>query len=202
MSAKNNSEPRTLNIRKYPNRRYYDTTRSRHVSLQQIHRLIHEGYNIQVVDAKTNEDITAQILTQILLEYEPVKLDLFSNELLTRAIRVSDRLLQDFVDVYFRQAFEAFCSSQKQLDHMLRQAHQLKSVFPSFSSWPGNLFPPWMAQERNQQPADSQPKAEAAAGGTGSRQVHEELADLRKELSTLKSRLQKKEAPRRKRTKP
>jgi hypothetical protein len=65
-----------------------------------------------VLDAKTNDDITSKVLTQILLEYEPVKLDLFSNELLTRAIRVNDRLLKDFVDVYFRQAFEAFCGSQ------------------------------------------------------------------------------------------
>ena len=98
--AKNNSdEPLTLEIRKYQNRRYYDSTRSRHLSLQQIHKLIIEGYNIRVLDAKTNEDITSKVLTQILLEYEPVKLDLFSNELLTRAIRVNDRLLKDFVDV-------------------------------------------------------------------------------------------------------
>ena len=72
--AKNNSdEPRTLEIRKYQNRRYYDSTRSRHLSLQQIHQLIIEGYNIRVLDAKTNEDITTKVLTQILLEYEPVK---------------------------------------------------------------------------------------------------------------------------------
>ena len=87
---------------------YYDSTRSRHLSLQQIHSLIIEGYNIRVLDAKTNEDITPKVLTQILLEYEPVKLDMFSNELLTRAIRVNYRLLKDFVDLYFRQAFEAF----------------------------------------------------------------------------------------------
>ena len=112
--AKNTSdEPRTLEIRKYQNRRYYDSTRSRHLSLQQIHKLIIEGYNIRVLDAKTNEDITSKVLTQILLEYEPVKLDLFSNELLTRAIRVNDRLLKDFVDVYFRQAFEAFSGIAK-----------------------------------------------------------------------------------------
>jgi hypothetical protein len=41
----------------------------------------------------------AQVLTQILLDYDPVKLDMFSNELLTRAIRVNDRLLKNFVDV-------------------------------------------------------------------------------------------------------
>ena len=49
---------------------------------------------------------------------------MFSDELLTRAIRVNDRLLKDFVDVYFRQAFEAFCGSQKQVDLMLRQSRR------------------------------------------------------------------------------
>jgi polyhydroxyalkanoate synthesis repressor PhaR len=64
--AKNNSdEPRTLEIRKYQNRRYYNGTRSRHLSLQQLHRLIIEGYNIRVLDAKTNQDITPKVLTQI-----------------------------------------------------------------------------------------------------------------------------------------
>jgi polyhydroxyalkanoate synthesis repressor PhaR len=141
--AKNNSdEPRTLEIRKYQNRRYYDSTRSRHLRLQQIHKLILEEYNIRVLEAKTNEDITAKVLTQILLDYEPVKLDMFSNELLTRAIRVNDRLLKDFVDVYFRQAFEAFCGSQKQVDQMLRQAHRLTSVLAAAASSAVNLLPP------------------------------------------------------------
>ena len=138
--AKNNSdEPRTLEIRKYQNRRYYDGTRSRHLSLQQIHKLIIEGYNIRVLDAKTNEDITSKVLTQILLEYEPVKLEMFSNGLLIRAIRVNDRLLKDFVDVYFRQAFEAFCLSQKQVELMLRQAHRLTSVLPAAGLSAANL---------------------------------------------------------------
>ena len=97
-----------------------------------------------MLDAKTNEDITSKVLTQILLEYEPVKLDMFSNELLTRAIRVNDRLLKDFVDVYFRQAFEAFCVSQKQVELMLRQAHHLTSVLPAAALSAVNLLPPWV----------------------------------------------------------
>src|SRR6516225_6835400 len=144
MAKRNSDEPRTLEIRKYRNRRYYDSTRSRHLSLQQIHKLVIEGYDIRVLDAKTNEDITSKVLTQILLDYEPVKLEMFSNELLTRAIRVNERLLKDFVDVYFRQAFEAFCRSQKQVDQMLRQTHHLTSVLPAATSSAANLLQPWM----------------------------------------------------------
>src|ERR1700745_2676904 len=144
MAKNDTDESRTLEIRKYQNRRYYDSTHSRHLTLEQMHKLIIEGYNVRVLDAKTNDDITSRVLTQILLEYEPVNLDVFSNELLTRAIRVNDRLLKDFVDVYFRQAFEAFCGSQKQVDQMLRQAHHLTSILPAAASSTANLFRPWM----------------------------------------------------------
>jgi polyhydroxyalkanoate synthesis repressor PhaR len=182
--AKNNSdESRTLEIRKYQNRRYYDSTRSRHLSLQQIHQLIIEGYNIRVLDAKTNEDITPKVLTQILLEYEPVKLHMFSNELLTRAIRVNDQLLKDFVDVYFRQAFEAFCGSQKQVDQMLRQAHHLTSVLPTAA----NLLSPWMALSARLPSAPAPASASNEDPGTAG--VQSELAALREEVSKLKTQI-------------
>ena len=181
MAQNNSDEPRTLEIRKYQNRRYYDSTRSRHLSLQQIHKVIIEGYNIRVLDAKTNDDITPKVLTQILLEYEPVKLDMFSNELLTRAIRVNDRLLKDFVDVYFRQAFEAFCGSQKQVDQMLRQAHHLTSVLPAAA----NLLPPWMPLSA---PLPSAPaRASESNEDPGSAGVQNEMAPLREEVSKLKA---------------
>jgi polyhydroxyalkanoate synthesis repressor PhaR len=184
MANNNNDEPRTLEIRKYQNRRYYDGTRSRHLSLQQIHKLIIEGYNIRVLDAKTNEDITSKVLTQILLEYEPVKLDLFSNELLIRAIRVNDRLLKDFVDVYFRQAFEAFCISQKQVELMLRQAHRLTSVLPAAALSAANLLPPWMPFSA---PLPSAPApASESNEDPGSAGGQNEMAALREEVSKLK----------------
>ena len=187
--AKNNSdEPRTLEIRKYQNRRYYDSTRSRHLSLQQIHQLIIEGYNIRVVDAKTKEDITTKVLTQILLEYEPVKLALFSSELLTRAIRVNDQVLKDFVDVYFRQAFEAFCGSQKQFNQMLRQAHQLTSVLPTAASSAANLLPPWMPLSPFL-PSPPAPTRESN-GDPASAGLQHELAALREEVSKLKAQFE------------
>ena len=196
MAQNNSDEPRTLEIRKYQNRRYYDSTRSRHLSLQQIHKLIIEGYNIRVWDAKTNEDITPKVLTQILLEYEPVKLDLFSNELLTRAIRVNDRLLKDFVDVYFRQAFEAFCGSQKQVDQMLRQAHHLTSAAASSAA---NLLPPWVALSAPR-PSAPAPASESNED-PGSAGVQNEVAALREEISKLKEQFKLRSSPRRKKQK-
>jgi polyhydroxyalkanoate synthesis repressor PhaR len=197
--AKNDSdESRTLEIRKYQNRRYYDSTHSRHLTLEQMHKLIIEGYNVRVLDAKTNEDITARVLTQILLEYEPVNLDVFSNELLTRAIRVNDRLLKDFVDLYFRQAFEAFCGSQRQFDQMLRQTHHLTSMLPAAAvSSAANLFRPWMPVSAPVPPAPA--PANDSNEDPGSAGVRNEIAALRDEVAKLKAQLKRRSpSPRKK----
>src|SRR5690242_10711594 len=69
------SKSRRLEIKKYPNRRYYDATHSRHLTLEEIRALIQQGYDIQVVDARTSADITAQVLTQIILELDTGKVD-------------------------------------------------------------------------------------------------------------------------------
>ena len=179
-------EPRILEIRKYPNRRYYDTTHRRHTSLAQIHKLILEGHNVHIVDVQTEVDITSQILTQILLEFEPAKLSVFSNQLLTRAIRVSDSLLNDFVDRYFRQAFEGFCASQKQFDEVLREAHQLTTAFTHPANWVRGLFPSWTPP--GVPPTPPPPPAKAKDDSA----VRAEIAALRKEISKLKAQVPKK----------
>jgi len=198
-ASQNSGEPRTLDIRKYPNRRYYDTTHSRHTSLAQIHKLILEGYNVRIVDVQTGDEITSQILIQILLEYEPAKLSVFSNELLTRAIRVSDSLLNDFVDRYFRQAFEVFCGSQKQFDEMLREAHQLSTALAQPGNWMRGLIPSWTppsAAPAAQTP--SSPPVMAEDENAASLPVREEIAALRKEISMLKARVREQSSPSRK----
>jgi len=187
-AAQKSGETRTLDIRKYPNRRYYDTTHSRHTSLAEIHKLILDGYNVRIVDVQTDEEITPQILIQILLDFEPSKLSVFSNTLLTRAIRVSDSLLNDFVDRYFREAFEVFCSSQKQFDEMLREAHQLTTAFAQPANWMRGLFPSWappMAAPAAQAPPS--PPVAAADDNAASLAVRKEIAALRKEISMLKA---------------
>ena len=70
MAQKGQHHRERLNIRKYPNRRYYDTTRSRAITLEEIHQFIRDGHEVQITDSKTDEDITAQILAQIILELE------------------------------------------------------------------------------------------------------------------------------------
>ena len=64
----NGRQPEVIQIKKYPNRRYYDTSNSRHVTLQEMHDLIVSGKDICVTDSRNGDDITNLVLTQILLE--------------------------------------------------------------------------------------------------------------------------------------
>jgi polyhydroxyalkanoate synthesis repressor PhaR len=131
-----------LEIKKYPNRRYYDATHSRHLTLDEIRSLIQQGYDITVTDAKTGEDITAQLLTQIILELETAKLDSFPVPLLVRLIRVNDQVIKDFMEHYFNQALKSFLDYHRQFDEQVVKAHGLPSVFPSVSAWTEAVFKP------------------------------------------------------------
>ena len=182
----NRSELQTLEIRKYQNRRYYDTTTSRHLSLQDIHKLIVEGHNVRIVDAQTEQDITAKILTQILLDYEPLKLEVFSNELLTQAIRVNDSLLRDFVDLYFRQAFEAFCGSRRRFQSMLREAHQLTTTLARPETWISGFFPGWGPDSA---PQGKQPESAGPAKGPETENLKNDIEQLRQEIGELRAQL-------------
>lgn len=135
-----------LVIRKYPNRRYYDTTRSQHVKLEEIYQLIRDGHNVTVTDTKSGEDITQKVLAQIILEHDPPKLDVFPVELLHRLIRANEQLISDFVEKYFNQALSAFLVSQQQFDHFLRQTVGLgvparAAANPAAGGWPYPFLP-------------------------------------------------------------
>jgi len=175
--------PRHLDIRKYPNRRYYDATRSRHLKLEDIRSLIREGWDVTVTDSKTGADITAQILTQIILELETPKLDVFPVPLLLRMIRFNDLWMKEFVDTHFRRAFEAFLAYQKHLEESARGFPS--GIFPPFGTWPSSFFPGFGAP--------SGPGAAAGAAAEGARAPAEDpgkAEDLRKSVETLRRELE------------
>ncbi len=134
-------DPKRLEIRKYPNRRYYDSTNSRHLTLDEIRSLIREGYDLRVTDSKTGQDITGQVLTQIILELETPKLGLFPVPLLTRMIRVNDQLMKDFLERYFDQALRSFVDYQQQFEQSMRQMPGM--VYPPVSAWTKAMLHPF-----------------------------------------------------------
>ncbi len=94
-------------VRKYENRRLYDTSSSRYVNLPEIAQLIREGTEVQVVDAKSGDDITAVILTQIIHEDARAKRGDLPIPFLRELVVASDRAFRDFVVRYADAALSA-----------------------------------------------------------------------------------------------
>jgi polyhydroxyalkanoate synthesis repressor PhaR len=170
-----------IRLRKYPNRRYYDATRSRHVTLEAIHRLILDGYDVEVVDSKTGELITARVLTQIILEHDPPKLEAFPAELLHQVIRANEPLVRDFVEKYFSGALTAFLESQRQFERYLREALGLESSATAGSNWARMMLGPF-AQSFFANGGGSLPPSKPPANKPG----EEKAADLRDQIEALR----------------
>jgi polyhydroxyalkanoate synthesis repressor PhaR len=110
--------PRT--IKKYANRRLYDTQASRHVTLDGIRQLIVEGEDIVVTDDTTGEDITRSILLQVISEQEQTGRPMLSAAMLKQIIRFYGNPLQEFMAQYLEQSVEAFLNQQKAMQDQFR----------------------------------------------------------------------------------
>jgi len=99
-------------IKKYANRRLYDTSAGRYVNLDDLAGLIRKGEEIQVVDAKSGEDLTRVVLTQIIVEDAKGQATGLPLELLRQLIVASDRAGQEFIMWYLKSAFEAYRNVQ------------------------------------------------------------------------------------------
>ena len=181
------SRDKILEIKKYPNRRYYDATHSRHLTLEEIRSLIQQGYDIRVIDAKTSADITAQVLTQIILELDTPKLDSLPVPLLVRLIRMNDQLVKDFIEKYFNQALKSFFDYQKKLEEQIRQTHGLPPVFPSVSAWTKAMLEPFSAVFSGAPEAKTTQSQQPPPSGKGE-DLHKLVRELQKEVASLKQK--------------
>ena len=192
MDTKGASGTKQLDIRKYPNRRYYDATRSRHLTLEEIHTLIRDGYDIKVTDSKTGDDITAQVLTQIILELESSKLDTLPVALLARLIRVNDQMVKDFVEKYFNQAFQSWIEYQKQIEERLRQMQGMAGSYAPFSAWTHAMMSPFApspgpdtAQNSSSPPGFSPTVENGPRDGQDTAELRSIIKDLQQQVAEL-----------------
>jgi polyhydroxyalkanoate synthesis repressor PhaR len=101
-----NDEP--VIIKKYPNRRLYDTSASRYVTLDEVAALVRQGREVRVVDSASGDDITRQVLTQIILEDSRDSEQGLPLELLRRMVAASDESMHRFLDWYLDTAMEGY----------------------------------------------------------------------------------------------
>jgi len=102
-------------IKKYPNRRLYDTKTSSYITLADVKQMVLKQEEFQVVDAKSNDDLTRQILLQIILEEESAGAPMFSSDLLSQMIRSYGSAMQGFMGSYLEKNLEGFQQMQKAL---------------------------------------------------------------------------------------
>ena len=102
-------------IKKYPNRRLYDTEISSYVTLEDVRQLIIEGEGFEVRDARSGKDLTRAVLLQILAEHEDIGQPIFSTQLLTTVIRFYGDSLQGIIGSYLERSIQVFSEQQQQL---------------------------------------------------------------------------------------
>jgi len=110
-------------IKKYPNRRLYDTANSGYITLVDVKQMVLEQIDFQVIDAKSGEDLTRAILLQIILEEESGGLPMFSSEMLTQMIRFYGTAQQTMMGQYMEQNVKAFLAIQKKLQDQAKQVY-------------------------------------------------------------------------------
>lgn len=105
-----------IRFKKYANRRLYNMSDSKYMTLEEMAELIREGHQIEVIDAKTKRDVTAFILTQIILEQAKNKNTLLPIPLLHLIIRFGDNVLVDFFENHLQQVIGNYVEYKRTMD--------------------------------------------------------------------------------------
>ena len=109
-------------IKKYANRRLYDTTTSSYITLEGIYDLIVDGNDVKIVDDTTGEDISRLILLQIIAEREQSGRPMLDADFLMRVLRLYGDPMQDMVGEFLSRSFDTFMAQQKQYQEQMRAA--------------------------------------------------------------------------------
>ena len=124
-------------IKKYPNRRLYDTESSTYITLDDIKKLVLEQVDFRVEDAKSHEDITRSILLQIIFEEEAQGAPMFSRDLLSQIIRFYGDAMQGMMGNFLEKNVQTFLDIQKRMQD---QSSQLYGANPMMSADAWNEF--------------------------------------------------------------
>jgi polyhydroxyalkanoate synthesis repressor PhaR len=117
-------------IKKYPNRRLYDTQTSTYITLADVKQLVLEQAEFQVVDAKTGEDLSRQILLQIILEEEQGGMPIFTPPVLAQIIRSYGNAMQGMMGSYLEKNVQAFIDIQKKLQEQSQVFYSTNKIGP------------------------------------------------------------------------
>lgn len=185
-------------IKKYDNRRLYDTSVSSYITLEQLAEKIRSGTDVRVVHAKTDEDITQEVLAQIILESRGAA-RLLPVPLLMRLIRMGEDHLAEFFGQFMSWSLEMYLRFKKGAETMtpynpfgnssFSSPEAFFRMFMNQTPWGGGGAPPWSEGTNGSRgaepPVEEPPPPEGAEPGEGGDEP-EDVDDLRAEIDELK----------------
>jgi polyhydroxyalkanoate synthesis repressor PhaR len=196
---KNPSDP--VIIKKYANRRLYNTQTSSYVTLDHLCEMVKEGTDFEVQDARTGEDITRSVLTQIIFEEESKGQNLLPIRFLRQLIRMYGDSLQAFVPGYLDMSMESFTRNQEQMRDRVAQAFgggtqlfetMARQNFTMFER-AMKMFSPFGAPERPGGGAGARPKGgtEQQTSGSPAQEMDsgDQLGELKNEIEAMRRQL-------------
>ena len=162
-----------MTIKKYANRRLYDTESSTYITLDRLAAMVREGREFEVVDAKTGEDITRQVLTQIIVDEEARGATMLPINFLKQLIGLYGNSMQNFVPQYLEAAMDAFQRNQS----------------AARDAFGGNMFAD--LAKRNMAMFEDAAQAFTGKGKPAEKPSSSEVDELKAELDALKAKVDK-----------
>jgi polyhydroxyalkanoate synthesis repressor PhaR len=186
-------------IKKYANRRLYNTATSGYVTLDSLAQMVREQVDFVVYDARTGEDITRSVLTQIIFDEEGKGRGLLPIEFLRHLIRLYGDSLQTFVPCYLDMSMEALSRNQEQIRHYMAETLSGKTPLEQFEGFARQnlaffertmrMFSPFATAGADASPGLEEPsKAEPPAAPVAERHTTE-IEELRKQLLTMQQQI-------------
>jgi len=183
MATTDSSTPEPIVIKKYANRRLYNTQSSSYITLEDLSRMTRDGVDFQVLDAKTGKDITHQILTQIIMEEESHGEQMLPISFLRQLIAMYGNSMQALMPHYLEASMDNFRANQRKLqetwqasmgpDALAKLAETNMAMFKAASSafMPGNRA--------------AEPAAKPAASSDDFDALKQQMAAMQKKLDEL-----------------
>lgn len=189
-SKKSNDGPVT--IKKYANRRLYNTASSSYVTLDHLSQMVKDGIEFQVFDAKSGEDITKSVLTQIIFEEESKGQNLLPIDFLRQLIKFYGDSMQAFVPSYLEMSIDAFARNQEQIQARLKDAFSNAPGYKSFEDQIAQNMALFQNTMRMFSPFPHRPGGSETSKATNkSTDESSEINELKAQLSAMQEQLNK-----------
>jgi polyhydroxyalkanoate synthesis repressor PhaR len=192
------SEDRVVTIKKYANRRLYNTATSSYVTLDDLSTMVKEGVEFVVYDAKTGEDITRSVLTHIIVEEEAKGQNLLPIGFLRHVISFYGDSLQSLVPEYLEHSMKAFARDQEQMRDFMTNTLEGLSPFGQLEDMGKQnmelfenamkMFSPFSAQKSGYESKAA--KSQTARAGAGNNNSENQIDELRARLDRMQKELE------------